>query len=253
VLKVKLTSGTYLANIEAQFTVTKFSTPTSEQAAMTALAASTSNDLMGLDILDITNLGSFPEIRAAGGYTISFTSIAIAHISSPSAAGSAVSPVLQFTLFNDLAAGSSITLVMPSGYFLGIAQGSVLGLATSAAFPANASSTQIILPIYSYVPASTAVVVSLSGLSLGAGRAAVLSGFRLSSNADSTHSNGLDAPAIVAPPASALPLPLSLSQSDFSQSYPQNALHFSFQTMHLCPFQSVTRNCLLKNASFPSG
>jgi hypothetical protein len=251
VLKVKLTSGTYLANAEVRFTITKFSTPSAEQAAQTALAAGTSNDLMGLDFLDITNLGTFPEIRAAGGYAISFTSIVIAHIASSSFAGSAVSPVLQFTPLNAIAAGGSITLIMPAGYFLGIAQGSVLGMTTSAAIPANASSTQIVLPIHTFVPASTAVVVSLSGLSLGAGRAAVLSGFRLSSSADSTLSNGLDAPAIVASFASALPP--SPSQSDFSQSYPQNALHLSFQTVHLCSFQSVTRNCLLKNASFPSG
>ena len=169
-------------------------------------------------------------------------------------AESSVAPVLQFTAFTSIPIGASLTLFMPAGYFTGQVSSSLFSFTgmTAVSNAVSPSSTQIALTIGgSALPASVAIVVTLSGLSLGAAQAWTPSGFRLSSSADPSLSNGLDAPAIVSSPANALPP--SPSQSDFSLSYSQNAMHLSFKTMHMCSYQSVTRNCLLKNSSFPSG
>jgi hypothetical protein len=143
---------------------------------------------------------------------------------------------------------------MPPGYFTGQVSSSFFSFTGITAYSdvVLPSSTQIVLKISgAALPSSLAIVVTLSGLSLGAARSATPSGFRLSSSADPALSNGLDAPAVVAYQAPA-PQP-SPSQTNLPNSYPHNALHLSFQTMHLCSIQSMSRSCFLQNTAFPSG
>jgi hypothetical protein len=188
---------------------------------------------------------STPAVGSSAA-SISFISISM----SSNIAGSAVLIILHFVPLTSIVAGGSITLTLPSGYFLGMAQGLVFGVTVSATNVATASSFQIVLPISAFLPASTALVVTLSGLSLGAVQAGTPSGFKLSSSADPALSNGLDAPAIVAHVANVQP---PSSQSDISVSNFQNALRLSFQTKHICSVENVTRSCLIRNSSFPSG
>jgi hypothetical protein len=135
---------------------------------------------------------------------------------------------------------------MPKGYFVGQVSSSVFNfMGVTAKF--NTFSTEIVLTIGgAALPASAVIAVTLSGLSFGIAQAATPSGFKMSSNGNTALSNGIDAHAIGFGPVPS-------SRSDFSLFHAQNVLHLSFQTKHMCPFESVSRSCLLKNASFTIG
>jgi hypothetical protein len=64
VLEVRLTSGQYVAGSVIYFAITKFTTPTNGQAALSNIPAATSNDLSvsAPTLLDTTNSGTFPVI-----------------------------------------------------------------------------------------------------------------------------------------------------------------------------------------------
>jgi hypothetical protein len=84
VLTVKLTgSNTYAAGTAITFTVTKFSTPTNGQNAVTNIAAATSNDLSATPVvlLDTTDAGTFPQIGEGSSVTAT-TSPSKSHSSS---------------------------------------------------------------------------------------------------------------------------------------------------------------------------
>ncbi len=111
--------------------------------------------------------------------------------------GSTALPVLQFTPGTDVMPGQTIALHMPPGYFLGTVtsiSSTVPGLTATSA-TVSSFSTTLVLTTAGAASGTSAITMTLTGLTLGAAHSASTGGFKLSLNGGAL-SNGLDAPEI---------------------------------------------------------
>ena len=96
--------------------------------------------------------------------------------------GSTVAPVLVFTPATTVASGGTITLTMPAGYFLGSVTSiasTVSSLTATSSPAAGASSTTIVLTTGGVASGTSAITMTLTGLTLGAAQAATTEGFKM--------------------------------------------------------------------------
>ena len=157
----------------------------------------------------------------------------------------AVSVTLGFIPTTALPAGGKITLSYPAGFFAPTTTPVVNVAGSTSATSAVPGATSIVITTaVTGISANTAFTITLSGLTMGAATDGSVTGITVQSDTDTTASAGVSSGGIFSH---------SPSQPAFSPSYPQNLLHLSIQTSHLCAFQSATRNCLLQNVSFSSG
>jgi hypothetical protein len=117
-------------------------------------------------------------------------------------AGSSAWPVLVFTPVTELAIGNFITITMPAGYFIGTAafaagKASPATTMTGSAAAVTATSTQIVITTAGAVSGTSALTITLSGLTLGS---AMSASFFTVSTSQKTATFAIAAPAIVAGP-----------------------------------------------------
>ena len=221
VLKVILEGATFNAFERITLVLQSFPTPLNAQAALTNVAAGTSNDLYAFSpvIIDATTNGTFPAITRIIANFISLTL-------QSNEVGLSVAPILVFTpLRSDPI--STITLNMPSGYFIGTAS-FVAGASTEVALTgvsglASSNSSRIVVTTGGALTGFAQITVTLSGLTLGAAQAAGT--FTLSTSSDTDASSTVPAPAIV--PATAVTFSSLSLQSNIAGSIVAPVLVFT--------------------------